>query len=154
MERWNVSLSSSFIRSNLNMTAGIPMFVTVRACNKVNICTQRSSPSFIIDETPPYLVTKPHIESLYQAISARRQIILDPSFFKVLWEFKDDESPIIRTSITIYSKNDSHVPITEMILSNENQVTFISQNPISFVKVTYKKCGLPLAMLPHFAKLP
>ena len=105
------------------MTAGVPMFVTVRACNKVNICTQRSSPSFIIDDTPPYLVTKPHIESLYQAISARRQIILDPSFFKVLWEFKDDESPIIRTSITVHSKNDSHVPITEMILSNENQVT-------------------------------
>ena len=123
MEHWNLSMSSSFIRSNLNMTVGVHMFVTVRACNKVNICTQRSSPSFIIDDTPPYLVAKPYIESLYQDISARRQIISDPSFFKVLWEFKDDESPIIRTSITIYSKLDSHVPIQEMISSNENQVS-------------------------------
>ena len=122
MERWNISLSSSFIRSNLNMTVGVHMFVTVRACNKVNICTQRSSPSFIIDDTPPSLVTKPYIKCLHQDISAGRQIISDPSFFKVLWEFKDDESPIIRTSITIYSKLDSHVPIQEMILSNENQV--------------------------------
>ena len=104
------------------MTVGVHMFVTVRACNKVNICTQRSSPSFIVDDTPPYLVKRPYIESLYQDISARRQIISDPSFFKVLWEFKDDEGPIIRTSITIYSKLDSHVPIKEMILSNENQV--------------------------------
>jgi len=106
------------------MTVGVHMFVTVRACNKVNICTQRSSPSFIVDDTPPYLVKKPYIESLHQAISASssRQIISDPSFFKVLWEFKDDESPIIRTSITIYGKLDSHVPIQELILSNENQV--------------------------------
>ena len=106
------------------MTMGAHMFVTVRACNKVNICTQRSSPSFIVDNTPPYLVKRPHIESLHQAISAStsRQIISDPSFFKVLWEFKDDESPVIRTSITIYSKLDSHVPIQELILSNENQV--------------------------------
>jgi len=64
MERWNVSLSSFVIRSNLNMTVGVHMFVIVRACNKVNICTQRSSPRFIIDDTPPYLVRKPHIESL------------------------------------------------------------------------------------------
>ena len=122
MERWNVSLSSSFIRNNLNMTVGVHIFVTVRACNKVNICTERCSSSFIIDDTSPYLVTKPYIESLYHAKSARRKIISDPSFFKVLWEFKDSESPIIRTSITIYSKLDSHVPIQEIILSNENQV--------------------------------
>ena len=125
------------------MTVGVHMFVTVRACNRVNICTQRSSPSFIIDDTPPYLVAKPHIESLYQAISVRRQIISDSSFFKVLWEFKDDDSTIIRTSITIFSKLDSHVPIQEMILSNENQVAvhlsksdILRQGDIYKVRVT------------------
>ncbi|CAC5378371.1 unnamed protein product [Mytilus coruscus] len=123
MNRWNVSLSSAFVKSQLELRNDVPMFVTVRACNKVKLCVERSSPSFEIDNTPPVLLTKPHIESVNVYTSDFRQIISDPSFFKILWRFEDNRSPIIRTTITISSKLDSHIPMSDTVLSNENVFT-------------------------------
>ncbi|CAG2202818.1 unnamed protein product [Mytilus edulis] len=113
MNRWNVSLSSAFVKSQLELRNDLPMYVTVRACNKVKLCVERSSPSFIIDDTPPVLLTKPHIESDF------RQIISDPSFFKILWRFEDDRSPIVRTTIAIQSMLDTHIPMSDTVISNE-----------------------------------
>ena len=143
MERMNVQLSLSFLRSNLNMTTGNDMFVTVRACNKVNMCTQRSSPIFVVDNTPPVLITKPEVKSIHQDISGSHHVISDPSFFKVSWLFKDSESPITRTTLSIISENDSHVPVDDMILSNENEFVIrlekqniLRQGDIYIVRVT------------------
>ncbi|XP_063447914.1 uncharacterized protein LOC134727462 [Mytilus trossulus] len=123
MNRWNVSLSSAFVKSQLELINDVPMFVTVRACNKVKLCVKRSSPSFIIDDTPPVLITRPFIESVNVYTSDFRQIISDPSFFKILWRFEDDRSPIVRTTITISSMLDSHIPISDTVISNENVFT-------------------------------
>ncbi|CAC5398101.1 unnamed protein product [Mytilus coruscus] len=123
MERWNVSLSSAFVKSQLKLKNDVPMFVTVRACNKVKLCVDRSSPSFIIDDSPPVSITRPHIESVNGYTSGVRHIISDPSFFKIIWRFEDDRSPIIRTTIAIHSKIDSHIPMSDTVISNENVFT-------------------------------
>ncbi|CAC5398098.1 unnamed protein product [Mytilus coruscus] len=123
MKHWNVSLSSSFVKTQLGLKDDVPMFVTVRACNKVELCVKRSSQSFVIDDTPPVLITRPFIESINDNQSSILQIIPDPSFFKLRWKFDDDRSPIVRTTISIHSKLDSHIPMADTILSNENTFT-------------------------------
>ncbi|CAC5398105.1 unnamed protein product [Mytilus coruscus] len=123
MKHWNVSLSSSFVKTQLGLKDDVPMFVTVRACNKVELCVERSSQSFIIDDTPPVLITRPFIESINDNQSSIVQIISDPSFFKLRWKFDDDRSPIVRTTISIHSKLDSHIPMADTVISNENTFT-------------------------------
>ncbi|VDI52034.1 Hypothetical predicted protein, partial [Mytilus galloprovincialis] len=123
MDRWNVSLSSSFVKTHLELKNDVPMFVTVRACNKLRLCVNRSSQSFIIDDTPPVLINRPFIEGLNGNQSSILQIISDPSFFKLRWKVVDDRSPIVRTTVSIHSKLDSHIPMADTVISNENTFT-------------------------------
>ncbi|VDI12754.1 Hypothetical predicted protein [Mytilus galloprovincialis] len=123
MKHWNVSLSSSFLKTQLGLKDDVPMFVTITACNKVELCVERSSQSFMIDDTPPVLIIQPYVESVKNNSSNIRQIISDPSFFKIRWRFYDDRSPIIRTTISIQSKLDSHIPMSDTVISNENVFT-------------------------------
>ncbi|XP_076106390.1 uncharacterized protein LOC143075038 [Mytilus galloprovincialis] len=122
-DRWNVSLSSSFVKTQLELKDDVPMFVTVKACNKVELCVKRSSQSFIIDDTAPVLINRPFIESVNGNQSSILQIMSDPSFFKLRWKFVDDRSPIVRTTISIHSKLDSHIPMADTVISNENTFT-------------------------------
>ena len=143
MKHWNVSLSSSFVKTQLGLKDDVPMFVTVTACNKVELCVERSSQSFMIDDTPPVLIIQPYVESVKNNSSNIRLIISDPSFFKIRWRFYDDRSPIIRTTISIQSKLDSHIPMSDTVISNENVFTVKLENDdrlrlgdIYIVKVT------------------
>ncbi|CAC5378366.1 unnamed protein product [Mytilus coruscus] len=143
MKSLNVQLASSIIKTKLNMSVGVDYFVSVTACNHVNVCTKRSSPSFTVDNTPPVVIDKPRVFSIHQDNTTSRQIISDPSFFKVFWKFRDSESPIIKTILTIHSNLDSHKPVDDIFISNEGEFVvqltknnLLRQGDIYIVQIT------------------
>ena len=129
MKSENVQLASSLMKSNLNMAVGVGHFVTVTACNKVGLCAKTSSDGFIIDDTPPNMLTKPFIYNLHMETYRKKTLISDPSYLKIMWKFEDKESPIVRTLISIFSNLDSHVPVDDIIISYANEYTIcLSRN--------------------------
>lgn len=139
----NVQLTASFTKTSLNMSAGVSYFVSITACNKVNLCIKRSSPRFSVDDTAPVLIEKPHVSSIHQIYSNSLQIISDPSFIKVFWKYHDNESPITKTILSIQSNIDSHISVEDTIISNEgeysihlSQKNMLRQGDIYSVKIT------------------
>lgn len=131
------------MKTLLNMTVGVNHFVTVTACNKVEMCTSRSSDVFYIDNTAPFEVSKPYINNLHMVNFKNITIISDPSFVKVVWKFKDQESPIVRTSISLTSKFGSHIPIKDVVLPGINKYAFrlsrnesLRQGDLYIIKIT------------------
>lgn len=148
MKSLNVQLASSIIKTKLNMSVGVDYFVSVTACNYVNLCTKRSSPSFKVDNTPPVVIDKPLVFSIHQDNTTSQKIISDPSFFKVFWKFRDSESPIIKTTLTIHSNLDSHMPVNDIFISNEGEfVVQLTEKNILRQGDIYILFGLRHAML-------
>ncbi|XP_052073992.1 uncharacterized protein LOC127711868, partial [Mytilus californianus] len=79
-----------------------------------------------IDHFEVYIGTRP----LLCDIMNRWNVSLSSAFVKSQLElrndvpiFEDDRSPIVRTTITISSKLDSHIPMSDTVISNENVFT-------------------------------
>ncbi|XP_069134697.1 uncharacterized protein [Argopecten irradians] len=96
--------------------------VIVRAENHLGMSTESVSDSFVVDPTPPILVTKPiiHTEEGYTSLNNLYQF--DPSVLKLSWKFQDSESPIVKHIVSITTHHEGHTPVENIHLTNINEL--------------------------------
>ena len=80
--------------ADLALPRNIPLYVTVRSTNKAGLVTETNSVKFIIDDTPPEIITKASFDLSKGTISTYDGYQWDPSVISVKWEFRDIESSI------------------------------------------------------------
>eukprot|EP00058_Branchiostoma_floridae_P023180 XP_002608670.1 hypothetical protein BRAFLDRAFT_73893 [Branchiostoma floridae] len=84
MEEQHVGLMTHFTKqafaSGLDtpLPLGIPLFVTVRAYNNAGLWAERSSNGFIVDNSPPSVVTDPKIDSTAGSVITGTQVDSSP----------------------------------------------------------------------------
>ncbi|XP_078585869.1 uncharacterized protein LOC144867679 [Branchiostoma floridae x Branchiostoma japonicum] len=87
------------------LSLGIPLFVTVRAYNKAGLWAERSSNGFIVDNSPPSVVTDPKIDSTAGSVITGTQVWRGT--LRATWDFVDHESPLQYHIVSLYTHHQS-----------------------------------------------
>ena len=97
--RENVFLAQSVTKTGLNLPNNTHLYATVNACNRLNLCKERSSELFMVDTSPPEIALKPMFVS--QTTNSKIIYQSDKSVVKIKWKFIDNGSPIVSHTILL-----------------------------------------------------
>lgn len=122
----NIMLSNRITRTGLSLPNSTNLYLTVRAFNRVGLFTERSSPKFQIDSSPPTVIVRP--EFITDGLSLVNDTQFDNSVIKVRWQFEDLESSIIRHHVIIEVNKNGHVILEENDIGSERQLMITSIN--------------------------
>ena len=134
----NCLLGSGHIQTGLNMPINTHLFVTVAGYNRNNKGVSKTSNYFVVDTSPPEILTTPTFVTNYtrfQAVSSQ----WEKSVIKLAWKFFDAESPIIRHVLTLVTHHEGHAPVENIELGQETEMT-INLDDTHWLKIgdTYK----------------
>ncbi|XP_070207962.1 uncharacterized protein [Littorina saxatilis] len=87
--------------SAMKLPLDTPLYVTVRARNPGGLETVSVSDSFVVDPTPPEVVSKPHFLSPRDGTASTSQ--WDRSVLCLAWRFSDPESSVVTHTVYIRS---------------------------------------------------
>lgn len=76
--------------------------------------------SFLVDPTPPEVITPPHFRSARDGSKAASQ--WDRSVLHLAWEFRDRESSVVKHTVYIRSKETGRLVIDPLVLGAETGV--------------------------------
>ncbi|KAK3093029.1 hypothetical protein FSP39_010221 [Pinctada imbricata] len=124
----NCLLSDSITISNVKLREQTPYYITVEATNGVGLTTNRSSSSFMVDTTPPYMTKRPVFVTKDKCVSHRDYTQFDNSVLFIEWSFEDDESHIADQTIILRSHHNGHVVKEKTVLWNQKWVTLKLDN--------------------------
>ncbi|XP_033746935.1 uncharacterized protein LOC117332160 [Pecten maximus] len=127
----NVFLSNTMTHP-VRLPRSVSLTVEVRAYNPLNMSTKSVSDSFIVDTTPPVLVTSP-VLGVENRSSNVVTVQTDPSVIMLKWKFADEESPIVKQMISVRTHEDGHTPIKTIYLSGETAHT-ITLDPNNWMR--------------------
>ena len=135
----DAQLSGSFIRSGLQLQLSVPLYLTVRATNKVGLQSMSSSDAFIVDDTIPYIVELPNLIAPDSLLRKNVSVQSDISLLRVSWMFEDQESPIVKHILTLKTHHQSNVSleIKEIGAETSQILTFHKDNRLQNGDVYY-----------------
>lgn len=107
--------------SNLPSTRRI--YTSVKAYNKAGLWSVTSSDGFIVDTTPPIVHTPPFFNTTTRSLITNTQY--SRSIVQASWKFDDNESPIIRNTVVI-STRDRVAPAADPVVLGSEMQTSIS----------------------------
>ena len=116
-------LSNSVTFTGVSLADDKDYYVTVKATNRVGLSTSRSSMSFAVDTTPPYLVEKPHFVTSRMGISYRNNTQWDNSLLRLKWSFHSNQSPISEQIIILKSHRNGHTVLQRHTMTNQKHIT-------------------------------
>ncbi|XP_021374355.1 uncharacterized protein LOC110463804 [Mizuhopecten yessoensis] len=115
---------SNMMTNPVNLPQKVPLTVEVKAYNTLNMSVKIVSDSFIVDPTPPILMTAPVLGAGNGENDPQVIVQSDPSLVTLTWKFKDDESPIIKHIVSVKTHHDGHTPVENVYLSTESSHIF------------------------------
>ena len=110
----------SIVISDLDLKHTVPHIARVEVCNNVNLCVNRSSKHFAIDDTAPVIDIPAHVIT-YASLKPDTQF--DNSYFSVSWGMHDQESPMYQYTVSLVSHDDGAIPVDNLIVGNVNSTT-------------------------------
>ena len=135
----NTQLADYFIKSGINLPLAVPLYITVRATNKVGLQTSSTSDVFIVDNTVPQIKQNPHFVTAYSDSTQHIFKQTDRSLLHVIWQFEDLESPIVKHILTLKTHNESNVALEMKEVGHETShiLTFNINNRLRNGDVYY-----------------
>ena len=98
------------------------LYVSVRAVNMAGLAVTQWSNGFIVDTSPPVVVTEPELDVTWSgSLAADTQF--DRSQFKAKWQFRDVESGVIKHYWSIRSHNGAFAPRLPSAVAQEDSST-------------------------------
>ncbi|XP_070204014.1 uncharacterized protein [Littorina saxatilis] len=114
-------LSRDAHRAGLALPVATPLYVTVRASNPAGLETVGVSDSFVVDPTPPEVVTRPHFLSPRDGSPVVSQ--WDRSVLRVAWELRDPDSSVVSHTVYIRSKLTGRLVLDPVTLGADTELT-------------------------------
>ena len=135
----NIYSGNDIVLFDLNLKPYTEYFVTVVACNNVNLCSESSSRPFVIDNSPPNSLTNVTLTT-YSSLKPNTQF--DNTYISIAWEMEDLESPMYEYIISMKSHHDGEIPIFDLRLGDIKSTTiplrsdnYLKDGSIYFVEV-------------------
>ncbi|XP_070557450.1 uncharacterized protein [Ptychodera flava] len=101
----------------------IPIYVTVRAFNKAELCTEASSNGVIVDDSAPVLVRRPSFDESLGSMTSHSQVF--NSLLRVNWHFSDVDSPIQYHKLSVFTHHQSTMAISPIqVAGSTRKYTF------------------------------
>ncbi|KAK7493733.1 hypothetical protein BaRGS_00015062 [Batillaria attramentaria] len=95
-------LSRATVKSGVALPNSTPLYATVHARNPAGLSTVSASDIFVVDTTPPEVVTEPHFLSPRDGSPTDRQ--WDRSVLRLTWKFSDPDSSVVSNTVNIRSQ--------------------------------------------------
>ncbi|XP_053376618.1 uncharacterized protein LOC123534121 [Mercenaria mercenaria] len=127
----NCLLQSNIVKTGLSLPNDTDLYATVIAYNRVGMNVSKTSDSFRIDDTPPYLSVKPNFLLKYKSIPGSIGQ-WEKSLISIYWEFYDKESPITSHEVSLITHHEGHTPVENIHLGSQNELT-INLNDINWL---------------------
>ncbi|XP_069134181.1 uncharacterized protein [Argopecten irradians] len=115
-------LLANYMTTAVSLPLDKTMCVVVRAENHLGMSTESVSNSFVVDSTPPNMVSEPVIRTDGGYASLNNLYQFDPSVLHLSWKFQDSESPIVKHIVSITTHHEGHTPIENVNLPNINEL--------------------------------
>ena len=119
---FNCLLSSSYIKTGLNMPLNTNLYITVTGYNKVNLTVSKTSNYFAVDSTPPKVLINPKFVS-NSSNPESTLVQSEKSTINLIWKFSDSESPITRHIVTLATHHEGHTPLEHVEFGQIDQLT-------------------------------
>jgi hypothetical protein len=103
-------------------------YTSVRAYNKAGLSSMTSSDGFLVDNTPPTINRAPSFNTTTRSNKPNTQY--SSSIIQTSWKFDDQESPIYRHTVTIFTR-DSVSPASDPAVVGSESQTSVSQPNIT-----------------------
>ena len=118
------------MKFGLRLPLSVPLYLTVRATNKVGLQSISSSDAFVVDDTIPNIVELPNILAPDFFLRRNVSVQTDISLLHASWRFEDQESPIVKHSLTLKTHHQSNVSleIKEIGAETSQILTFHKDN--------------------------
>ncbi|XP_069134809.1 uncharacterized protein [Argopecten irradians] len=113
-------LLANYMTTAVSLPLDKTMCVVVRAENYIGMSTESVSNSFVVDSTPPNMVSEPVISTDDGYASLNNLYQFDPSVLYLSWKFQDSESPIVKHIVSITTHHEGHTPVENVHLPNIN----------------------------------
>ncbi|XP_062589946.1 uncharacterized protein LOC134251560 [Saccostrea cucullata] len=124
----NIMLSNRVTRTGLHLPHSTDLYLTLRAFNQAGLVTERTSPKFQVDPSPPVLVQKPEFITGAHGLSLINGTQFDGSLITIRWLFQDRESSIIKHHIILISSRNGHVMFEKNEIGSQTHITIKSSN--------------------------
>ena len=119
-EVFNAHSSTSVVKSDLQLPLHEYLHVILYTYNNANLKTKTTSPSFIIDDTPPVTLKNVTTET-YGSLNGKTQF--DRSYISLEWDIQDNDIPMSGHVITLTSHDDGVVPLENLIVGDIKSLT-------------------------------
>ncbi|KAK7493722.1 hypothetical protein BaRGS_00015051, partial [Batillaria attramentaria] len=118
----HVTVGFDVLMPEMTLPVATALYVTVSARNPVGLSTFSVSDSFVVDITPPVVITPPQFLSLRDGTPADNQ--WDRSVLRLKWQFSDPDSSVVSNTVNIRSQltgrlvvdPDTYTSDTELVL--------------------------------------
>ncbi|PVD27468.1 hypothetical protein C0Q70_12629 [Pomacea canaliculata] len=117
-------VSSRRPRFRSALPVATPLYVTVRAHNPAGLHSVTVSNSFVVDVTPPEVVTVPYFLSLQNGSKSERQ--WDRSVLLLAWQFRDLDSPVVSHVVNVVSQQRGRLITEPVILGADTKLMVTS----------------------------
>ncbi|XP_069134360.1 uncharacterized protein [Argopecten irradians] len=125
----NVFLSNT-VTLPVTLPERVSLSVEVRANNPLDMSTRSVSDTFIVDTTPPVVLSPPVLGR--ENTNTNVTVQIDPTVVMMNWKFEDQDSPIVKQIIRMRAHADGHTPIENVYLSGETShiITLDPKHPL------------------------
>ncbi|XP_069109277.1 uncharacterized protein, partial [Argopecten irradians] len=125
----NVFLSNT-VTLPVTLSERVSLSVEVRANNPLDMSTRSVSDTFIVDTTPPVVLSLPVLGR--ENTNTNVTVQIDPTVVMMNWKFEDQDSPIVKQIIRMRAHADGHTPIENVYLSGETShiITLDPKHPL------------------------
>ncbi|XP_069134359.1 uncharacterized protein [Argopecten irradians] len=125
----NVFLSNT-VTLPVTLSERVSLSVEVRANNPLDMSTRSVSDTFIVDTTPPVVLSPPVLGR--ENTNTNVTVQIDPTVVMMNWKFEDQDSPIVKQIIRMRAHADGHTPIENVYLSGETShiITLDPKHPL------------------------